>query len=205
MGKELFLRMQAAAAAKRKKYSANRNQSHEHIPPLPQWIDKTPLYHVPSNPKTEAPMVDSVIKSDEVTKDRQEMINQRPHFSVHTVQDSNLQSTHTPREKENKQKVAVVAPAIVAPNEGDISTVLTEQSSFSGGPNSSCSRPKPTKLIITNVDESNSKVEEEKNRRLQKFEMIKRRKASEAVEREKARISLCLFLNILSIGLLLSQ
>lgn len=73
-------------------------------------------------------------------------------------------------------------------HESDNSTIVTEvseQSSFSTGSKSVASRPKAAKLIIAATDDQDSKAEEENQRRLQMFEMVKRKKATEAAEREK--------------------
>jgi hypothetical protein len=94
--------------------------------------------------------------------------------------------------QQNSVKESTSAPpstSIPVKHESDNSTVVTEvseQSSFSTGAKSVASvRPKAAKLIIAATDDQDSKAEEENQRRLQMFEMVKKKKASEAAEREK--------------------
>ena len=91
--------------------------------------------------------------------------------------------------QQNSVKEAIPPPnSVQKKHESDNSTIVTEvseQSSFSTGSKSVASRPKAAKLIIAATDDQDSKAEEENQRRLQMFEMVKRKKATEAAEREK--------------------
>jgi hypothetical protein len=111
-------------------------------------------------------------------KQREQIIRERGRqyaLNQWRQQNSVKESTPPPTSVQNK-------------HESDNSTVVTEvseQSSFSAGTKSVASRPKAAKIIIAATDEQDSRAEEENQRRLQMFEMVKRKKASEAAEREK--------------------
>jgi hypothetical protein len=214
VGKEIFLRLQAAAAAKRIKLpqSTNHQILEAKAPPLPRWMDydRTPL----PPPIVEQPIVDSQPPPDTKTDEQDQVMKHQnyhlpqqheepsiPPTSV-VVVSPKLEGTFVQRDQlirekgrqyaldqwkqQNSAKLVAAPPTQIQKKiEGDNVTVisaLSEQSSFTVETKGAHSRPKAAKIIINDIGES---AEEEKNRRLQKFEMIKRKKANEAAEREK--------------------
>lgn len=168
--------MQAAAAAKRRKQGITGQLSSARVPPLPQWIDNSSAVRsTPGSPKRD---VISQINCDGESQIaiKNQANESKADSSFHHVNDSKTDNEQTYQERKNhiQAKETNVTPA-----DGDLLTVVTEKSSFSAGAQP---HPKGTKLIIT--EESNFISDEQKNRKLQRLEMMKKRKASGVDEKE---------------------
>jgi hypothetical protein len=138
------------------------NKDEPTIPPTPSSTPVVIVSPTPDNP---------IVQRDQLIRERG-----RQHALDQWKQQNSVKQVSAPPSQSHKKA------------EGDNITVisaLSEQSSFTAETKNVNARPKATKLIITDLSESDSNAEEEKNRRLQKFEMIKRKKANEAAEREK--------------------